>query len=458
MINKKKPSNAGRSLRSLGYARKLARGAAWRPAAHHFILCGSASPCRRAAKITLLGIPLMLALLAGCAQVVSGDTEDILVETQPKSGAQCVLQNGRGSWALLATPASVTLLRSTTPLTVSCRTADGWSGNRTIDSTVSYLAYADAVTLVGGAVDSQSGAAFDYPERVSLILQAPAESGKPRSVFGSDGGRGIAAPLDAAADRARASDDNIATRFQTLRVLLDEGLITADEYNGRRGANIGALLRYSMIPPARDLGRPAPPPAQLVARLRYLAAAYAEHSITAAEQAAERATIMDGLLPLQSIKRADPPPPIRDSLQLAAEIGRVERLRAAMVITEKEAATERAKVTQLLDSAIAAEDAAQRAAAGVALTSPLAVSSGVGVALTTFSSEAQAKRAWAALIKAHATELSGLRLSLRKVPRPHRPSHYRITAGPVADYTTATSLCKSLARQGVTCEATSFSE
>ncbi len=409
-------------------------------------------------KINLLGIPLTLAFLSGCAQVVSGDTEDILVETQPKSGAQCVLQNGRGSWALLATPANVTLLRSTTPLTISCRTADGWIGSMTTDSKISTLAYADAVTLVGGAIDTQSGAAFDYPERVSLTLQPPPDAGKPRSVFGSDGGRGIAAPLDAAADRARGIDDNIATRFQTLRVLLDEGLITAEEYNSRRGANIGALLRYSMVAPARDLGRPAPPPAELVARLKYLASAYADHSITAAEQAAERATILDGLLPVQSIKRADPPPPIRDSLQLAAEIGRIERLRTAMVITEKEAAAERVKVTQLLDSAIAADETAQRAASGVAQATPLAAASGVGIALNTFSSEAQAKHAWTALQKAHPADLRGLRLSLRKVPRPHRPSHYRITAGPVADYATATALCNSLARAGMTCEATSFTD
>lgn len=406
-------------------------------------------------KIKQLGILVVLALLAGCAQVISGDTQDILIDTGQRSPAQCTLQNSRGSWATLTTPTTVTLLRSTSPLTVSCRTSDGWSNAVTVESTLGYLTYADAVTVVGAAVDTSSGAAFEYPDRVSLTLQPPADQ---RAMFGADGGRGIAGPVEEAADRARRADDAIATRFQTLRILLDEQLITTEEYNNRRAANIGALLRYSMVPPARELGRPAPAPSQVVARLKYLAAAYAEHSVSAAEQAAERAAILDGLLPMQTLKRADPAPPIRDQMQLAAEMGRIERMLTAHVITEKEAATERAKVTAMLDSVIAAEDAAARAASGMAAGGGVGINSGIGVTLTTHNSAAQAKRVWAGYQKTYPGELAGLRLVLKAVPRPHRPSHYRITAGPVPDYATATNICKSLTRRGVACEASSFAE
>lgn len=409
-------------------------------------------------KVNLLGMAMALTLLSGCAQVVSGDTQEVLIETAPKSAAQCTLQNGRGSWAVLSTPATVRLMRSTTPLNVSCRTAEGWTGGVTVESKVGYLAYADAVSLVGAAVDTQSGAAYDYPDRLTIALQAPVDPKIPRPIFGAEGGRGVPPPLESEAERARQADDNVATRFQTLRVLLDNGLITAEEYNSRRGANLGALLRYSLTAPARDLERPAPPPQQLVQRLRYLGVAYAEHNISAAEQAAERSIILDGLLPLQSIRRADPPAPIRDQLQMAAEIGRIERLLTAHVITDKEAAGERTKVRQLLDSAIAAEDAAARAAAGTPRPIALGLSSGVGVALSTHSSEKQARRIWAGLQKTYPTELGGLHLSLQKVPRPHRPSHYRITAGPVADGMAAAALCKSLSRHGVACETTSFGE
>ena len=407
-----------------------------------------------------LGVLLVLTAMTGCAQVISGDTQDVVIETGPKSGAQCMLQNGRGSWSALSTPATVTLLRSTTPLTVNCRTNDGWTGTATVNSTVSLLTYADAVTVVGAAYDTQSGAAYDYPGKVMVAMAMTPETQARQITYGANGGRGIAAPIDAS-DRARMADDAIATRFQTLRVLLDEGLITTDEYNSRRGANVGALLRYSMVPPARDLARAAPPPQQLVARMRYLAAAYAEHSITAGEHAAERSTILDGLLPLNFIKRADPPPPIKDQLQMAAEMGRIERLLTAHVISEKEAAAERAKVAGLLETAIATEEASARAAAGMAISASMlpAPSSGIGVALSTHASESQAKRIWAGLQKTYPAELGKLKMSVKKITQPHgRPSHYRITAGPLPDYGSAETLCKSMTRHEVACEATSFAE
>lgn len=394
----------------------------------------------------------MLSGLSGCAQMISGDTQDIVVQTEPRSGAKCVLKNARGNWSVLSTPAIVTLLPSTTDLSVSCQTDDGWSGGSTILSRTSPLAFPDL------GVGSLSGAAYDYPDNVTVVLAAPAVADN-RPHFGVAGGRGIGLPLDPAADSAHAAEDNIATRFQTLRVLLDEGLITRDEYNTRRGANLGALLRYSLVPSARDLTRAAPPPQTLVMRLRYLAGAYAEHSISASEQAAERAVILDGLMPAQVTRRADPPPPIADEMQMGAEIGRIERFRVANVITDTEAAKEKAKVAQLLDASIAAADAAARAAAGMAAT-PVSTgaASGVGIALSTHGSEAQARRAWAGLQKAHPAELGSLKMSLKKIPRPHRPSHYQIVAGPLSDHDAAIALCKSLRRGDLFCDATTYTE
>jgi hypothetical protein len=406
-----------------------------------------------------LGILLLVSGVAGCAQVISGDTQDIVIQTEPRTGAKCVVQNARGTWSVLSTPATVTLLRSTTDLSVACQTDDNWSGGTTASSHMGALAYVDLTPAgLGTAVDSMSGAAYNYPDTVTVRLIAPPVVDE-RPHFGAEGGRGIEPPIDPVADRARAADDNVVTRFQTLRVLLDEGLITRDEYNTRRGANLGALLRYSTAPGARDLTRPTPEPKTLVMRLRYLANAYAEHSISASEQAAERAVILDGLLPAPVTRRADPPRPITDEMQVAAEIGRIERLRVANVITDAEAAKEKARVAQMLDAAVAASDAAARAAAGMAAApvAGTAAVSGVGIALSTHNSEAQARRAWAALLRAHPSELSGLNLSLKKIPRPHRPTHYQIVAGPIADRDQAIGLCKTLRRGDLPCDAATYS-
>jgi len=412
-------------------------------------------------QLKSLGVLLLLAGVTGCADGPPGDTQIVMVDTQPRTGAQCTLQNDRGSWNTM-TPASVALARSTAPLTVSCRTPDGLSGAASIQAGSQGGASIDAIGAGAAASDL-------YPERIAVTLAgtgmgmgamaaSPSYDQRPR--YGIDGGRGIPGPLDPLADRERMAEDNMVTRFQALRVLLDEGLITRDEYNTRRGANLGALLRYSVVPPARDLSRPPPQPDALVQRLRYLASAYAEHSISAGEQAAERAVILDGLLPAVVKRRADPPPPITDEMAVAAEIGLVERLRDANVITDAEATKEKLKAAQLLDASIAASDAAARAAAGMAAgAGPSAgYGSGVGVALSTHNSEAQARRAWAALQKAHPSELGQLGLSLKKIPRPHRPTHYQIVAGPVPDHEAAISLCKSLRKHDLSCDAARYGE
>ena len=387
---------------------------------------------------------LGLVAMTGCTELGLSDSQEFAVATAPRSGAECSIRNDRGVWAIPDTPSKIIVTRSASPLDVACRTVDGLEGHQTIGAQTGVV---------------PAGPDWIYPDHVVIALAPPVNA--PRPMFGSDGGRGIAPPLDLAADSGRQADDNVAIRFQTLRVLLDEGLITRDEYNTRRGANLGALLRYTMTPPARDLTRPAPSPETLVSRLRYLAGAYSEHSISAAEQAAERSVILDRLLPAPVVRRADTPPPIRDELQMAAEIGRIERMKEANVITDAEAAKERAKVTQLLDAAVAASDAAARAAAGMGAT-PVSTAhagvSGPGVALSTHSSEAQARRAWASLKKAHPSELGSLKLSLKKIPRPHRPSHYQIVAGPLPDRDAAVSLCKSLRQPELSCDAATFTE
>lgn len=319
------------------------------------------------------------------------------------------------------------------------------------------------LVLTGCAdLDLFPDSAPDAPAAAAPTLDGPAAAPTldDRPSLTADSAGDTAQQIDPAAEQARIADDNIITRFQTLRELLDEGLITRDEYNNRRGANLGALLHYSLVPGARDLTRPAPPPRTLVQRLRYLAAAYAEHSISAAEQAAERSVILDGLLPYRSVRRADPPPPIVDQMQLGAEIGRIERLRGADVITDAEAAKEKAKAAQLLEASIAAADAAARAAAGMAVTqaSLAMANTGIGVGLSTYNSEAQARRAWVGLQKAHPAELGQLGLSLKKIPRPHRPTHFQIVAGPLPDHDAAISLCKSLRKSDLSCDAAVFGE
>ncbi len=50
------------------------------------------------------------------------------------------------------------------------------------------------------------------------------------------------------------------------------------------------------------------------------------------------------------------------------------------------------------------------------------------------------------------------KMSLKKVPRPHRPTHYQIVAGPLPDIGAAISLCKSLRTNDLSCDAATYTE
>ncbi len=254
-------------------------------------------------------------------------------------------------------------------------------------------------------------------------------------------------------DLANQGDANIILRFQTLERLFDEGLITRDEYNRRRGANLGALLRYTAPLPAADLGRAAPKPEQVVDRLRYLAAAYEEKSITAREQMAERAIILDALLPAAPVARADPPPPVTDQMQAAAAVGRLERLSLAKVINTAEMEREKAAVFRAAEVSMANAEAAARAADGLAMA-PVGPPSGPGVWLGSYASENQARLAWASLQLTHASELGGLQPEIRKVRLRRRGVTYHLNAGSVSSRKAAQALCKVLSGRRQFCRPT----
>ncbi|MGC2857767.1 SPOR domain-containing protein [Novispirillum sp. DQ9] len=135
-----------------------------------------------------------------------------------------------------------------------------------------------------------------------------------------------------------------ARRFAVLARLRDDGLITGDEYYRRRAANLGALLPLSEQPPALGLERPAPGAEEVVSRLKALREAFETRNVSAAQHAAERTMILDGLLPADPRTRAVPAMPPSGVLEAAAMVGRLQRLREMGLITADEQARERAAI------------------------------------------------------------------------------------------------------------------
>lgn len=111
--------------------------------------------------------PTLLAgvlLLGGCASMLNGSDETVTVMADRPSA--CTVTNDKGSYPVTATPATITVHRSAKPLLVACRTLDGRTAQAVAaaeDHTVASFATGG---LIGRAIDTDSGAAFDYPNAI----------------------------------------------------------------------------------------------------------------------------------------------------------------------------------------------------------------------------------------------------------------------------------------------------
>jgi hypothetical protein len=388
----------------------------------------------------------MLAV-SSCSSLIEGTSQEIMVTTTPLGASCSFWRDGAVIAKVPTTPAVVTVSRVHSDIVVTC--------NKPGYREATYLNRAEISGAVAGnvlnaglgwGIDSMVGADNKYDRTVALALE-PITMGDQSAA---------SLPGAKLGDLAGPEDTALITRFQTLRRLLDEGLITRDEYNRRRGANLGALLRYTVASPAADLERPAPDAQQLVDRLHYLAKAFEEKGISAQEQSVERSIILDALLPAVPTRRAGPPPPLTDQLQAAAATGRLERFALARIITSDEQTREKAEIFRKVQVAMADSEAAARAAAGMPASMPMPPSlpTGPGVWLGSYRTENQARLAWASLQLTHPTELGNLQMEVKRVALRRRGVTFHLNAGSLADRRAAESLCRALRSKRQFCRPT----
>lgn len=118
---------------------------------------------------------LSMAMLSGCASIVSGTNQVVSVQTMKDgdqfAGASCKLENSKGIW-FVKTPGSVTVHRAYGDLSVKCEKEGVDPGLATVKSHTKGMAFGNL--LFGGAigvgVDVSSGAAYDYPTLISLSM------------------------------------------------------------------------------------------------------------------------------------------------------------------------------------------------------------------------------------------------------------------------------------------------
>jgi uncharacterized protein YceK len=120
-----------------------------------------------------------VATLSGCASIVSGTNQVLSVETlqkagTPVAGATCKLENDKGVY-YVTTPGTVTVHRAYGDLSVKCQKAEMPDGLAVVKSSTKGMVAGNILFggVIGAGVDAASGAAYDYPNLLQVMMGEP---------------------------------------------------------------------------------------------------------------------------------------------------------------------------------------------------------------------------------------------------------------------------------------------
>ena len=134
-----------------------------------------------------LAAMMLFSGLAGCATMTGSTEQMVLVQTifdnRQLAGAGCILSNDMGKW-FVTTPGRIMIRKSQAPLKVDCKKSGSPAVvmDNQFDATVNGgSAWSNVIfTLgVGYFVDRDTGAAYDYPSTLTVIMQDPARRAPP---------------------------------------------------------------------------------------------------------------------------------------------------------------------------------------------------------------------------------------------------------------------------------------
>ncbi len=122
----------------------------------------------------LLFIPSVFT--SGCASIVTGHNQVLSVDTRDKDGnqvvgASCKCVNDKGTY-FVNTPGTIMVHRCYSDLLVTCTKPNMEPGTAVVKSSAKAMTAGNIIFggLIGLAVDAGTGAAFDYPSVIRVIM------------------------------------------------------------------------------------------------------------------------------------------------------------------------------------------------------------------------------------------------------------------------------------------------
>ena len=135
---------------------------------------------RGAAALLAAGVA---AALSGCATLTGSTEQEVVVRTildhREVAGVGCLLTNSAGRWFVTA-PGRVTIQKNAGALTVDCSKDGVGAASERVDShfaTANVLGNVVVSAGLGYFVDRRSGAGFDYPVTLTVLMRRPPDAG-----------------------------------------------------------------------------------------------------------------------------------------------------------------------------------------------------------------------------------------------------------------------------------------
>lgn len=135
-------------------------------------------------KTLLLAVLMIAGLTSGCASITGTPNQSVSVQTREQSGgevrtANCELTNNKGKW-FVTTPGSVMITRSNDDMQVLCNKTGFESGRGSVVSEVKASMFGNIIFGggIGAIIDHSSGAAYEYPTFIQVLMGAKIESPK----------------------------------------------------------------------------------------------------------------------------------------------------------------------------------------------------------------------------------------------------------------------------------------
>ena len=118
------------------------------------------------AVITAVGIAL-----SGCATIIKGTTQTIVITSPPVTGASCTLSSKEGNWPVV-TPGSVTVDKTKEDILIKCTKAGYQDGVGTIPSDFQGWTLGNLILggIIGVGVDASTGAMNEYPNAFAVPM------------------------------------------------------------------------------------------------------------------------------------------------------------------------------------------------------------------------------------------------------------------------------------------------